>query len=170
MWECSIIWVPLRSLNFSKYVLQRKAVTCSSKSMPPALDEENAVCDPDIGILSWEFLIWPRKRYPRPSHHPFMISSTLKCQVLILATLPLRGISSLMGNTGCHLHPRTRDTGGIISTNLEPPQTTHRGQIKYPIPQPKNQESRGVNVPRENQQLATVAELLTRSLGTQEGG
>lgn len=116
-------------------------------------------------ILSWEFLIWPRKRYPRPSHHPFMISSTLKCQVLILATLPLRGISSLMRNTGCHLHPRTRDTGEALS----PPtwnllHTQRSNKISHSTAQ--ESESR-VNVPRENQQLATVAELLThRSLGT----
>lgn len=65
--------------------------------------------------LSCEFLIWPKKHYARPSHNLLMTSSTFKCQVLIFATLPLRGIISLMRNTGRHLHPRTSDTWEALS-------------------------------------------------------
>ena len=93
---------------------ERQSLAARNLCLQPWMKRMQSVTRITI-ILSCEFLIWPRKRYPRPSHNLLMTLSTLKCQVLILATLPLRGISSLMRNMGCHLHPRTCDTGEALS-------------------------------------------------------
>lgn len=94
----------------------RETVPRSSESTPPAPGwREHGVWPQKTMTVSCDFLIWPKKRYSRPSHNLLMTSSTFKCQVLLSTTLPSRGIISLMRSMGRHLRPRTCDTWEVLS-------------------------------------------------------
>lgn len=148
------------------YLHQRETIAWNSESVPPALGwREHGAWPQKTITVSCDFLIGSKKCSSRPSHNLLMTSSTFKCQVLISTTLPLRGIISLMRNTGHHLHPRTCDTWEVLSPPTWNLLHIKHAEVKLNIPQPKNQS--WANGPWENQHGHTVTELLAhRAPGT----